>query len=61
MRVVIGNEAMDLDSMACSLALAYSYSHMGVAQRLVIPVMHVPRKEMKLRKDNLLALDKIGT
>lgn len=60
MRVVLGNEAMDLDSMAASMVWAYWLTHVGVADRLVIPVMNVPRAEMKLRKDNLVALAKAG-
>lgn len=58
--VVIGNEAMDLDSMVSSLVCAYFLSVTSNGQEFVIPVLNLPRGEMRLRKDNLLALERSG-
>eukprot|EP00747_Dinoflagellata_sp_TGD_P120314 gnl/TRDRNA2_/TRDRNA2_173205_c1_seq8.p1 gnl/TRDRNA2_/TRDRNA2_173205_c1~~gnl/TRDRNA2_/TRDRNA2_173205_c1_seq8.p1 ORF type:complete len:362 (-),score=72.53 gnl/TRDRNA2_/TRDRNA2_173205_c1_seq8:450-1535(-) len=50
-KVVMGNEAGDLDSMACALVLAFAYAE---SQDCVwFPVINVPRDELRLRKDNV--------
>mmetsp|Transcript_441 Transcript_441/g.658 ORF Transcript_441/g.658 Transcript_441/m.658 type:complete len:400 (+) Transcript_441:148-1347(+) len=60
--IVIGNEAHDLDSQSCSLAMSRLIDHklaLG-SRKLVLPVMNVPRAEAGFRKDNLLALELAG-
>lgn len=56
---VLGNEAADLDSVACAIIYA---SHLAIIDetRTVIPVVNVPEDEHKLRKDNLWALRECG-
>jgi len=49
-QVVMGNEAGDLDSMAC--ALVYAMLQALRTNETFFPVMNVPRNEMRLRKDN---------
>ena len=64
--VVLGNEAADLDSMACALVVAY---HAAVRANdgdadswgaRVLPVLNAPRAELALRRDNLEALGAAG-
>jgi len=49
-QVVMGNEAGDLDSMAC--AVVYARLEALRTNETFFPVMNVPRNEMRLRKDN---------
>jgi len=50
-KVVMGNEAGDIDSMGCAVVLAYFYAE--VDGDFTFPVINVPRDEMHLRKDNV--------
>ena len=51
-RVILGNEASDLDSMASSIAYAYLLSQAGTADtEVVLPVMNIPRSDFKLRTE----------
>lgn len=56
---VLGNEAHDLDSQCCTLALSFLLSRKYPTHQ-VFPLMNIPREEAKLRKDNLHVLKKIG-
>lgn len=51
-RVVMGNEAGDLDSMACALVWAF-YTYQPGQKVPVLPVLNVPREELRLRRDIL--------
>jgi exopolyphosphatase len=51
-RVILGNEAADLDSMASSIAYAYLLSQARTAiTEVVLPVMNIPRSDFKLRTE----------
>jgi exopolyphosphatase len=51
-RVILGNKASDLDSMASSIAYAYLLSQARTAiTEVVLPVMNIPRSEFKLRTE----------
>lgn len=54
LRIVMGNEAGDLDSMVCALVVAYHLSATS-KKELYLPVMNVPRKDLALRRDNIAA------
>jgi len=68
--IVMGNEAGDLDSVACSMVFAFleaqrSLIRKGIGDHLsagvmYFPVMNVPRSEMRLRKDNMMAFGVAG-
>jgi inorganic pyrophosphatase/exopolyphosphatase len=51
-RVILGNEASDLDSMVSSIAYAYllSQAHTAIID-VVLPVMNIPRSEFRLRTE----------
>lgn len=59
LKVVIGNEAADADSVVSAITLAYflSAQHPGVQY---VPVLSLPRAEMKLRPETLLLLRLAG-
>lgn len=48
--IVIGNEAADLDSMICSLFLAYYLSRNSKDSK-VIPVINIPKEDLVLRTE----------
>ncbi|KAJ2746083.1 Exopolyphosphatase [Coemansia sp. BCRC 34301] len=48
--LVLGNESADLDSLVCSLTLAYALSQ--TPDVVAIPVMNVHRQDMKLRPES---------
>ncbi len=51
-RVILGNEASDLDSMASSVAYAYLLSNDRVSpEETVLPVMNIPRDDFRLRTE----------
>ncbi|GMK55085.1 hypothetical protein CspeluHIS016_0201410 [Cutaneotrichosporon spelunceum] len=54
--VAVGNEAGDLDTIASSIAYAFLASTLR-AQR-VVPVILTPKKYMRLRPENLMALER---
>lgn len=51
--VVVGNEAADLDSISCAIALAYLRQKTSPFQS--VPIANIPRSELTLRRDVLLA------
>jgi exopolyphosphatase len=56
LRVVMGNEAGDLDSLVCAIAFSYlSYHRDSKAQRWY-PLVQTERQDFKLRAENQLAL-----
>ena len=59
--LVLGNEAADLDSVACAVSLAYSL-HLANddATRAYAPVVCVPREDFPLRADARWLLDHVG-
>jgi len=61
-RVVLGNEAGDTDSMVSALILAFFlWSSEGVAAKSpVFPVINFPSDELRLRKDNVELLEVVG-
>jgi inorganic pyrophosphatase/exopolyphosphatase len=61
--VVMGNEAADLDSIACAIALATSLDRDGVAAEAnerVIPLIAIPRDDFSLRADAAWLLRDLG-
>lgn len=59
--VIIGNEAADIDSLACAVALAYARrGESEPTQMPVVPVANLPRADIQLRRDALLALSLAG-
>lgn len=59
--LVLGNEAADLDSVACAVSLAYSL-HLADDDetRAYAPVVCVPREDFPLRADARWLLDHVG-
>jgi len=64
-KVVIGNEAADADSIVSAVCLAYFLQHTAAAaasdgSTQYVPVLSLPRGEMKLRPETLLLLRLAG-
>ncbi|XP_010882947.1 exopolyphosphatase PRUNE1 [Esox lucius] len=59
-RVVLGNEACDVDSMVSAVAYAYFLSVTMVPGKTPLPVMNIPRREFSLRTDNVFLLRESG-
>lgn len=59
LRVFLGNEASDLDSMASSVLLAYSRGAVsdGLAN---VPVMNIPREDFNLRTEAVWMFKEVG-
>jgi exopolyphosphatase len=52
LHLVLGNEASDLDSVACALVYAYHLAKQPrMAARLVLPLVNVPLAELPLRTE----------
>lgn len=59
--VVMGNEAGDLDSLVSAIALAALEDALNKEEgRLILPVYNMPRAEVHIYKDNVIALEKAG-
>ena len=51
-KIVCGNESADLDSVASAISYAYlSYIHDDTNPQPIIPVINIPREDLKLRRD----------
>jgi len=48
-RIVLGNESADMDSIVCALVLAYSRTK--ASENVHVPVINIPRDDMRLRTD----------
>ena len=60
-RVVMGNEASDLDSMASSIAYGYLLSQDSLpGGEIVLPVMNIPRDDFKLRTEAVYLFKEVG-
>ena len=60
-RVVMGNEASDLDSMASSIAYGYLLSQESLpGGEIVLPVMNIPRDDFKLRTEAVYLFKEVG-
>ena len=59
-RVVIGNEAADADSIVSSLCLSLYHAHKSEAgdAELQLPVMPIPRADLALRRETVVLLSK---
>jgi len=57
---VLGNEACDLDSMACAIIYSCFLQETLGMKRTVIPVLNIAEQEMDLRRDNLFVLKECG-
>ncbi|MEN8210598.1 MAG: DHHA2 domain-containing protein [Thermodesulfobacteriota bacterium] len=58
-KLVIGNEAADLDSMASSIVYAYYLASKNSNDNLsIIPVMPIPREDFKLRTEAVYVFEK---
>lgn len=57
--LILGNEAADLDSVACALALAHAWRSRDPGL-LTVPVLNIPRAELSLRRDVRQALRYAG-
>lgn len=55
---VMGNEAADLDSIVSSIA--YAYLLHAENQELYLPLIHIPREDIELRKDALYLFELLG-
>ncbi|CCD24651.1 exopolyphosphatase NDAI_0D03370 [Naumovozyma dairenensis CBS 421] len=63
LNIVYGNESADFDSITSAISYAYfSYIHHGYQKGInpIIPIINIPRLELKLRKDVMIALDKMS-
>lgn len=58
--IVLGNESADLDSVVSSLMMAY-YKQIASSSAASshLPVINIPRKELRLRADILFLLDRL--
>ncbi|WFD20902.1 exopolyphosphatase [Malassezia caprae] len=56
--LVVGNEAGDLDSVAC--AIAYAYLHQASDDAQWVPIVQTPRADLVLRPENLRVLAHCG-
>lgn len=56
---VVGNESADLDSCCSALVAAYLYSR-AHQDDVVVPLIQIPRAELKLRKDIIWLFNKVG-
>lgn len=53
-RLILGNEAADMDSVVCALVLSYAIGQTS------LPIINIKRSEFPLRRDISLAFDLIG-
>lgn len=59
--VVMGNEASDLDSIAGAIARAWFLTSAPYgAERVIVPVLNIPREDLELRRDTQYLLDLLG-
>ena len=59
-RVILGNQASDLDSMASSVAYAYLLSNDRVSpEETVLPVMNIPRADFRLRTEAVYLFNEV--
>ena len=58
--VVVGNEACDLDSVACAVAYAYVESASSASSSMVVPIVSCAREDIYLRPDVVYALREVG-
>lgn len=59
--VVVGNEACDLDSVACAVAYAYVESaSSSSSSAMVVPIVSCAREDIYLRPDVVYALREVG-
>lgn len=59
LRIVCGNEAADFDSVASALTYAFCSYHKD-PENLVIPIINIPRAELRLRKDVVATLGRLN-
>ncbi|KAG8216168.1 hypothetical protein J3R82DRAFT_8174 [Butyriboletus roseoflavus] len=59
-KVVMGNEAGDLDSLASSIGFAWLLSHIPTSDTKAIALITTPREDFVLRAENLYALQLAG-
>ncbi|AGO10372.1 AaceriABL083Wp [[Ashbya] aceris (nom. inval.)] len=59
LRIVCGNESADLDSVASAIAYAY-FSYVWKPTEPVVPIISIPRRDLKLRRDVEMVLEHIG-
>jgi len=59
-RIVLGNESADLDSVVSALMMAY-YQHLtDPLAPIPLPVVNIPRQEMRLRTDILFLMKRLN-
>lgn len=58
LRIVVGNQSGDLDSIVS--AISYAYFSSLYEDRKIIPLLNFPRKELRLRKDVIYLLSQTG-
>lgn len=54
LRFVTGNQSADLDSIVC--AITYAYLQYNLDQELIVPLINIPKKDFRLRRDIELLL-----
>ncbi|BGP24937.1 exopolyphosphatase [Rhodotorula toruloides] len=58
--ISVGNEAGDLDSMACAIGYAHFATQNAVSSRQYVPLVLTARSDLHLRPENVLALSDAG-
>jgi exopolyphosphatase len=58
-RVVLGNESCDLDSVACTLAMAHLYSVVNPPSVMPLPLLNCQREDFPLRTDIVSLLEEL--
>jgi exopolyphosphatase len=59
-RLVLGNEAADLDSMAAAVGYAYALSSARPGEPMFVPVINIPRADYKLRTEAAYLFSEAG-
>lgn len=57
LNIVCGNQSCDMDSVMSALTYAY-YSYLKRPEQPIIPVLNIPKEDLKLRKDIIYVLSK---
>lgn len=56
-RLVSGNQSCDMDSVVSAIAYLYLHSKKYPSEQQFVPILNIPKDELKLRKDIVLLLE----
>lgn len=56
-RLVSGNQSCDMDSVVSAIAYLYLHSKKFPSEQQFVPILNIPKAELKLRKDIVLLLE----